>query len=843
MTKLKIISNPYSRQVKYQVWSETSGQWMDIKDDTSRSKLLEIEYENAFFPFKVWDIITTIKDEYGGGDTIQVEFEGTQNEYAQLVLACEDSAFKNDIVLARSNKFLNNADSIIKDIKEYFGIICPIVSDVMDNDMDVRKKLIKLQQAIDDVIPICVFGNYSAGKSSFINALIGAEILPCSAEPLTSKIYEISNSQNVNKANISFGLTELVIENDGLKVLKDGNGFADELLKIIKEEMIFGLENITRVIIKYINSYDKVKSNNQVVKIEYPFSKKGIFGESNNKFVIFDTPGSNAETNEEHAKVLEQAMHDFSNGISILVTNYDDYKSRDNANLCKELQKIDALDNRFTMVVFNKADSEYPEDEDNQDVILESESIKKMYSCGVFFVSSIMGLGSKNEGRFFGKRFTRTYKEKYHSFSDSNDKESFMPLYRYNIMPIHIKKEVVEYCEGCDNIVYSASGLYCVEQEIENFGSKYSAYNKCRMVYEFLNDIIAKTNEKITNEENILIEKLRNRKNEFDFKYKELEERLDKKADELESIYYKESIDSIFSYVSDNLTYKVDAKDLTSIDDSFRSKAFEEGKYIESKSKFVNARDILWSHLEENIQGLFSLNIVESLKIVLEDTKNAYNSKDELDIRKKELEESGSDQFIRFVIDMYSNDLDNSYDEISNRLNEEWERIENKYKDDMVSLICDSDNLTQNENKEMSEMIYNFDTSSFKAQAEKIFDKKRFLKGSFLGITLFAGARLDVDLVTRNYNNTINRTVKDMASKMNYECFEQFKIWENILTTEIKVMLTKLNSQLCQKADEIHNINKELNQLRMDRNRIDYAYKSVKDDIEWKSVEGDIEWE
>ena len=39
-----------------------------------------------------------------------------------------------------------------------------------------------------DTVPICVLGTYSAGKSTFINALIGQELLPGSAEtPVTTK--------------------------------------------------------------------------------------------------------------------------------------------------------------------------------------------------------------------------------------------------------------------------------------------------------------------------------------------------------------------------------------------------------------------------------------------------------------------------------------------------------------------------------------------------------------------------------------------------------------------------------------------------------------------------------
>ena len=57
----------------------------------------------------------------------------------------------------------------------------------MKEDFSVKRGLNKVSQALDDVIPLCVFGNYSAGKSTFINALIGVELLPSGGDPVTAK--------------------------------------------------------------------------------------------------------------------------------------------------------------------------------------------------------------------------------------------------------------------------------------------------------------------------------------------------------------------------------------------------------------------------------------------------------------------------------------------------------------------------------------------------------------------------------------------------------------------------------------------------------------------------------
>lgn len=109
----------------------------------------------------------------------------------------------------------------------------------MKEDFSVKRGLNKVSQALDDVIPLCVFGNYSAGKSTFINALIGVELLPSGGDPVTAKIYEIRNSEFLDQAKISFEFhgerTEISIEGKEFRVLK-GDSETD-IVKSIKEEI------------------------------------------------------------------------------------------------------------------------------------------------------------------------------------------------------------------------------------------------------------------------------------------------------------------------------------------------------------------------------------------------------------------------------------------------------------------------------------------------------------------------------------------------------------------------------------------------------------------------------
>ena len=461
MTKIKIRSNPYNREISYLTMDEATGQWVDVRETDERSRLRETDSERSFLPFKIKEIITIIiKEYYVGREKVQLYFEGTQDEYSEVEAVCESDDVKDKIELIRTNTILENARFIKGDIKEIFERVNPVIENIMKEDFSVKRGLNKVSQALDDVIPLCVFGNYSAGKSTFINALIGVELLPSGGDPVTAKIYEIRNSEFLDQAKISFEFhgerIEISIEGKEFRVL-EGDSETD-IVKSIKEEIdnegSHELYAMVRIAMDILNNYEKkdkeVTEIGSVITLVVPFSTSGVIGNSSNKFVIFDTPGSNSNSNQDHAKVLAEAMDGFSNGIPLWVTQYDAHDTKDNAELCDKVLAIDSLDKRFTMIIFNKADdADLPEggfSEKQVKEILEYRAIEKMYASGIFFVSSIMGLGGKNDGEFVDRFYRKTFRTQSPTFSDPEDID-YMSLYKYNIMPAQVKQNALDYCQ------------------------------------------------------------------------------------------------------------------------------------------------------------------------------------------------------------------------------------------------------------------------------------------------------------------------------------------------------------------------------------------------------------
>lgn len=609
MATIKIKSNPYEKEIKYFSYQKQSGEWKEIQESNPNSKLREDESEKSFLPFRIKEIVDTLLEEYYvDSEKVNIVFEGTQEEYEVLEKVCMMPEMTDKISLTKANVILENAKLILSDTKEIFKTVQPIIEEIMHNDSEVEKDLNKVSDALDDIIPICVFGNYSAGKSTFINSLIGHEILPSGGDPVTAKIYKIELSDSDELARIRFkhwdDEIELIFEGKIFRIRKgkSEDEMLCELARIMEDNDEDDMFRLINRALEFINGYEKIDLDSieisDLIQVEVPFAKEGVLGRSRNKFVIFDTPGSNSNSNTDHSKVLADALQGFSNGIPVWVSQYETIDSNDNAKLCDDVLNIKALDNRFTMIVLNKADtSDLPEkgfSEKQIRNIREYNAVEKMYASGIYFVSSIMGLGAKNNGRLADKYYRKTYRSQQEMFSDPEDLD-YITLYTYNLMPEQIKNEMVKYSKICTqsktDLIYANSGLFCIEQEMEDFASKYSAYNKCQMVYMFLSEVIGKTNAVIVGKKEYLTKTREARKDELEEASEELIDTLSNTAKMKEDEFCRETRNFLKTYVTANLDYSYAPDELAKLDEEIAKYNEKESEYGSQESNYTEAKE------------------------------------------------------------------------------------------------------------------------------------------------------------------------------------------------------------------------------------------------------------
>ena len=394
---VKIISNPYQKRTTFQSWDEASNQWQTINSDNNGdSQLLREELCSGFFPFKAKQIVDVIVSEYcAGSEKVEIVFEGTEDEYNELSAICSQENYLDKISLSKSSRYLENERDILPDVIDVFKELSPLVTETVADREKIKRELEKFSDASNDVIPICVIGNYSSGKSTFINALIGYELLPSSDEPTTAKIYKISQSKHPDRATIKFEFgfksVRIRFSADSYKFLTDpeDNPLVAKLKKLLDEIATESIPSKLNKVLEVINGYanrEKDESISDLIEIEAPFDDDGLWGKMWNNFVIFDTPGSNSASNVKHFQVLKKAMENLSNGLPIFVSEYDSLDSTDNDKLYQEINNMEELDNRFTMIIVNKADAASLKKsgliEDDRDRILSLAIPRKLYSGG-----------------------------------------------------------------------------------------------------------------------------------------------------------------------------------------------------------------------------------------------------------------------------------------------------------------------------------------------------------------------------------------------------------------------------------------------------------------------------
>lgn len=855
MAKIKIVSNPYEKTIKFYSMGALDA-WGSIRESNSNSSLREDESGRTFLPFKIKDILDTVIEDYYvlGKDKVQVVFEGTSDEYDEVKRVCSSDEFVDCIDLERSDVLLTNARDIFEDIKEIFGIVKPIITDVVKDDAGVEKDLSKVSDALKDVIPICVFGNYSAGKSTFINALIGREVLPSGGDPVTAKIYKIKKSKFEDRAKIYFTYkgkkVEFQFDEEDYKL---DAGEAEEVfvqdvqnsIEKCEENNLFARVNAA---LEYVNAYEKKYGDESQIgneiEIEIPFSTEGVLGRSQNNFVIFDTPGSNSETYAEHSVVLEQAMDNFSNGIPVWVTELDHIDTKDNAELCSNVLKIEALDKRFTMIVCNKADDSNLEEggfsTEKETEIMEYKAVEKSYASGIYFVSSIMGLGAKNKGKLKDNHYRKTYRKQEIMFSDPED-EDYTMLYQYNLMPKQIKKRAIEYATECVNPVYANSGLLCIENEMETFASKHSAYNKCQMVFSFLDKVIDETNTRIDTRTESLQNRKKLREAELEESKRDLLDILKKTITEKEVLVNKEAIAHVSDYTKSDLDYSREVEWLSNAASSFKKENSTEHGLNTQIGDYEDAKNDAWANIKSHGSDLKQGKINKFFKGITEDVKKGYKdiqeSKKIMEQASRGVDKETSDELIEMVNSEYRNNISEANDKAREELQVFWTDRAETLRGLLTQIITGTDSLSTQEKNELSEAIGGHEKFVFDDEKENIFIKKRFLRGTFLGIRTRDSEKLNLNRLCKSYNSVLKNNVKEMIGAINLNYFEAYKQWVKKLYALIEKNITEYNPELRDMAELIREETEKIEELTRNKQTLITSVDTIKDWMSWKKEE------
>ncbi len=847
MEKVKIISNPYKRKNIFMTFDEDNDKWIEIDiNNNPNSKLLNNDLSEGFFSFKINKILDNIIMEYSSGEQpIDIYFEGTDDDYQELSDICLREAYADKINLIDHLRTLKNAEEVLPEVVRTFNDLKPIILEDNQNNQEIIKNLNKFLDVSNDIIPICVMGNYSSGKSTFINALIGQELLPTGDEPVTSKIFKIIQIKEETSSQILFNNSQDILsimfkEETWLLPEKLDEDIAAGLNMILEKVEDKNETSLINQCLSYLNTLE-IKYTSDLITI-YTHFTGDLWTNQNARYVILDTPGNNSVTNIDHAKVLNLALKGLSNGLPIFVSEYDQIDSVDSKKLFDKMKSMKEIDDRFTMIVVNKADENDLSDdgyftESKENDILALAVPKSLYAQGIFFVSSIMGLGYKTNGQFIDHHSGRIFRKNKTIFDDKTDID-YLQLYRFNIMPKQLKEAALQKAQQNTNLLYVNSGLFSVEDAISSFANKYASYNKCQQSTLYLENIIDVISQIIADEK-VRREEIK----------KELKEGLEKDKQQLVmDLYFSkeakltEFIDDYEGCLADYAkkgTPSFSLKEVEKYKESLTSEQKALLNYEVTDKKMNESVESLKKNLSQNIGKVLNKpsiqSVVETGKTLASDTSETIGSYKELHGMKNVVYRNAMKILLAKVNDEHTKQIITAKNQIDNESRTYWNGKADELRQSLIDIVTDSTALSDNKKNELYDIILSYQKIEFMPISDYSIEKEDFnYHIKIFDIILFETDRLDIHKLVNKSNQAFNeetRLIIDMISNSHQKSFIN---WLESLFSMIESNVVNYSPKLSRLQEHIDEESAHIQQLENHQGVIEEGITYITRLIDWQ---------
>lgn len=857
MILFKIISDPYKREIRFEAVDPDTGETTPVTE-ADNSDLVSDELIHGFFPYNVKRIIDEIYAmKSKQGQPVHVIFEGTDDEYADLQDLCMDAFYADKIKLMPQEHYLNSAKDILPRISGIFQDMQPLIEESVRSDEQVALNRDKFEEAVDkQVIPICVIGNYSSGKSTFINALVGKEILPSGDDPVTDCVYQITRSQNGESGCVEFDYKGLPVRfrmdediRGGLGCKISGAGkceddFITSIQRKLNENASEPVHRRIHILLAMIEEHKKKRKRENaerdiasLIKITLPFSEKGVLSKSQCRYVIFDTPGEGSATNTDHSQTLEHQMRSLSNGLILFITDNKSLDKVEGRDLCEKLIAMECFDNRFTMVVANRADcAKLPKDgfrEEDIENKLGQTVCQTLHSQRIFYVSSIVGLGAKQGEDFIDEDYQDVFDKEIGSYTDPDAKHP-KALYRYNIIPEQIKKHCMERSDREPNRAFANSGLFWIEQEIRIFAEIYSPYNKCTQSKYFLDEIIAKTSERIDerqeekedikkrlnkdleDEQSACIEELENRAQELCDGFSENYPTRDMTAisDPAKTAIKREELEKrqaeIETAVQENNNY-ADQKE----DARFFKPEIQETSEARSDVEFAEPDD---AGEKKGFVGILSTMKKTAQRTAKFATDTLHSTQDTIDKKRKlrDLEKAIEVEVAKILFEEVKRRFDSERKQHQTDLEaaseQYWREVSEEFREKMIDAVTNSEDISADKKQELEGIIASYEAIVFDKTADKDFhfdDFKRFFSNS-----------LNLRKLTTRYNTLMHDHLNEIIGDLKTNHEGSYLKWEQSLLQKLKNNIIELNPELRKLQEQIDALAQEISNLKNRKDRL-----------------------
>lgn len=746
--KMRITCNPYTKVIIYECYENDS--FVNISELSAEysSELINDKFTKTSFQNRAYEIVELLNKHFNPGNKgLHIDFIGNKDDYDALESVISTYFADCNIVSEKNQQYFNEAPYVMQQIETRFDDVISTLEDSEYIKDEIAAEISKYRDTIDESIAICVTGLCSAGKSAFINSLIGYEILPSSSDPTTAKMFKITCSDTYS---ISFEVSGQAIT---VSFSNDEYTVSDSCPSEVNAEIgaVFTdgkADNEIKNMHRFLDLLNKGKLLTEIgrIDISIPFKQVTYF-DSHYQFVIYDTPGSNSDSNKKHFDILKESLSKQTNALLILLTTPDTMDYTDNNNLLDLIQETgESLDTSNAIIVVNKGDILTPSSLSEKRERYQSLKITKWKSTRIFFLSSVIALASKKDDpddktSWIDEDAFDAYDDRYRKFA-RGDKV----LYKYNI--IDKSKEVTPVVEEgavSDTTLFINSGLASIEHEISDYALRYALCNKCSRATEYLQRAIQLCEDNVREIERQRDDDLISTQTLFDEKQRTLAESLDSKQSSTasnKSVEFRQSIGQSFDgfKAQNGLVYK----------------------------NFLQIRKLsIYSEFEQEWKNISALK--EQQGFDMDEALRRMESK------------------VRYRY----NALLNAFSSIANALiGSFWENATETFKADCKGIITDSDVLNDEQKAIMNSILLNMENMT---RAVVEFDLRSI---HAVRRTFFGKDKYDNGTCCKNLVQTLDDVVMQEIERVSSNNSRYFEEWSKALVASIKTKLCTFNTDL-----------------------------------------------
>lgn len=748
-SRMRIICDPFKKEIEYEWYDFNNEEYSEF--DPENSKLASEELTHATIQNRAYEIVNVINKECNVGNVgLEIIFVGAENDYDDFCNVISNYYSEANIECIRDTHFYNTAGDVMPKIKKKFSDVKETLEKYGDTDGKIKELINKYSDAVKPSISLCMMGLYSAGKSAFINSIIGSEVLPSASDPTTAKVFKIYCDKKY-QIRFLFDEKECVLIFEGA-TYKPSSNCDKEIIKKLQGIMeadtqrdeVFHMNRALDILNTYANAEHKISD---IIEIRMPFDRTSLPTEMFD-FVIYDTPGSNSDNNVRHFEVLKDSLDKQTNALPIFLTTPDTMDAEDNDKILNLIEEIGAaLDTTNAIVVVNKADEKGQKTLSEKREKCQSLRITKWKSTRIFFLSSVIAIASKKDNpddkdEWLDEDMFEIYEEKEPKYSSDERK-----LFEYNIVDKSKADNIAAYADDKKTThLYKNSGLESIEKEIVEYASKYALYNKCQQASDYLQDAIDLCAKNVENAEKKLNTELEHTKGSFDMMQRRLIDSLENKKKVIAD-YNKEF-------------QKLMVKDF---------------------DKFVK---------QNNLK-----NSTDDKKKTKEKLQKLWNGFKDTEKKEKKNKDWAVSKIQSQVNDMYNGYFDAFSQETNSDIVSFWSWKSTQFKDECRKVIHDSSALTVQQKQILESIVLQEDNMSmqwleFNLRKIGVIRKKHFLFVELKSEKF--NAEKCCDKLIEGFNNEVMKRIVRMESTNE----RNFVVWTNNLINLLTKRLCDFNSAL-----------------------------------------------